>query len=275
MRLGQCLRGQPGVGVSCCQSGGARAHPTGLCPASPSSPRCSVSGIGTRPRRPGSGAWHRHPQPRGCPSASRSGPRTSGRVRAAARQRPAADGAGHPVRGPRRPCPGARHAGSGAGRSRARPGTAVLCCPPWRRRPPRSRAAHPATGAQRHWAAAAAVGPGPAVELGAGRGRAGPTAASLPTGGRPARRGGGPAPAACRTPPRALWGAGEQGALLDQLGRLSGRWEDGRGLTRQLFLLTEALQAVVPGQDQAAAGKGLCQDNVGLLLVGESLYAQR
>lgn len=69
-----------------------------------------------------------------------------------------------------------------------------------------------------------------------------------------------------------LWGAGGQGALLDQLGRLPGRRKDGRGLTRQLLLLTEALQAVVPGQDQAAAGKGLCQDDVGLLLVGESFY---
>lgn len=41
----------------------------------------------------------------------------------------------------------------------------------------------------------------------------------------------------------------------------------GGGLTRQLFLWPEALQAVVPGEDQAAASKRLCQDDVGLPLV--------
>lgn len=53
-----------------------------------------------------------------------------------------------------------------------------------------------------------------------------------------------------------------------------GRQEAGRALTGQLFLGPEALQAVVPGEDQAAAGKGLCQDDVGLPLVGEGLHAQ-
>lgn len=69
--------------------------------------------------------------------------------------------------------------------------------------------------------------------------------------------------------------AGAEGHPSGQLGRQPGRREGGRGLTRQLFLQPEALQAVVPGEDQAAAGKGLCQDDVGLPLVGESLYAQR
>lgn len=47
-----------------------------------------------------------------------------------------------------------------------------------------------------------------------------------------------------------------------------------RGLTCQLFLGLEALQAVVPGEDQAAANKGLSQDDMGLPLVGEGLHAQ-
>lgn len=41
----------------------------------------------------------------------------------------------------------------------------------------------------------------------------------------------------------------------------------GGGLTGQLFLWPEALQAVVPGEDQAAASKRLCQDDVGFPLV--------
>lgn len=49
----------------------------------------------------------------------------------------------------------------------------------------------------------------------------------------------------------------------------------GGGLTRQLFLRPEALQAVVPGENQAAAREGLRQDNVRLPLVGERLHAQR
>lgn len=47
------------------------------------------------------------------------------------------------------------------------------------------------------------------------------------------------------------------------------------GLTGQLFLGPETLQAVVPGEDQTTARKRLCQDDVGLPLVGEGLHAQR
>lgn len=48
----------------------------------------------------------------------------------------------------------------------------------------------------------------------------------------------------------------------------------GGELTGQLFLRPEALQAVVPDQDQAAASEGLSQDHVRFPLVGEGLHAQ-
>lgn len=162
------------------------APPTWLGLGLPWSPQCSVSGTGTHPHWPGSGVWHRRPQPQGCLCAFRSGPQTSGRAPAAVRLRPTADEAGHPAQGPQHLCPGARHGGSGVGKSQARRGTAVWCCLPWRHRPPRSRAAHLATGAQHHWAAAAASGQGPEWGPGAGQGWAGTTAVSLPRGGQPA-----------------------------------------------------------------------------------------
>lgn len=112
------------------------------------------------------------------------------------------------------------------------------------------------------------------AQVGAGPG---PQLRASPQAGGQHEEAGGPVPAACRTPPRALWGAGEQGALLDQLGRSSGRWEDGRGLTRQLFLLTGSAAGCSPRPGSWGSGwaKGCARDNVGPFLVGESLYAQR
>lgn len=82
-----------------------------------------------------------------------------------------------------------------------------------------------------------------------------------------AQVGAGPGPQ-LRASPQA---GGQHEEARAQHQRLAGH----HGGRRQLFLQPEALQAVVPGEDQAAAGKGLCQDDVGLPLVGESLYAQR
>lgn len=64
-----------------------------------------------------------------------------------------------------------------------------------------------------------------------------------------------------------------QGRPTQQAGHKAGRKME-RGLTRQLFLRPEALQAIVPGEDEAAASEGLCEDHMGLPLVGERFHAQ-
>lgn len=70
---------------------------------------------------------------------------------------------------------------------------------------------------------------------------------------------------------------------MGRVGHSQAQWQSGdrregarRGgeLTRHLFLCPEAVHAVVPDQDQAAASKGLCQDHVRFPLIGEGLHAQ-
>lgn len=166
-------------------AGGMRPGFHCLTPALPWSPQCIASGTGTRLLQPESVLSHRRPLPLGCLCASRSGHQPSERAQASGRLKQAADAVGHPAPGPPHRYRGARRAGSGVGRSPAHLDTAAWCCQPWRHQPPRSRAAHPARGAQHHWVAAAFEGLGPAQGSDAGRGWTATTAVSLPTGGQP------------------------------------------------------------------------------------------